>query len=310
VLGKAKAVWFTLGIIFLGALSVLLFRFLYDGRKTQRFEAKITSYFAVAGDEGAVIRAIRKNHRYVGNWQNTNIYVDEHTGQITTLSRFPDWYVVNPIDPKKPEAISSISEAEVRLAAMLRGFELASMKYEVLAKYDVKPEQSREVVADHRRVFVLLFMEKSDDQRFYQDGLRTGRIVLCASSGRALKFSLSLAPSPGVWDASEGEVQFESTAQSMWKPWSATYPIKRTEVVPMWVHRNPRPVDGKLEPLTSAYMVKGLDEEGEVRCILTLEAKSFEVLFNQCAVFSKSVNWNGRTWKVRELDGTSRAPLN
>jgi hypothetical protein len=57
-------------------------------------------------------------------------------------------------------------------------------------------------------------------------------------------------------------------------------------------------------------MVKGLDEEGEVRCILTLEAKSFEVLFNQCAVFSKSVNWNGRTWKVRELDGTSRAPLN
>lgn len=308
-MGKAKIVWLSLGLLLVGALSIGLYKHLLDAKSAQRAEAKIKRYFAVAGEDSARFVVVRNRHKFVGNWRNSNIYVDEHTGQITTLTRFPEWYAANPVRSGNPDVISTMSEAEARLAELLRGFDLAGMKYQVLAKYDVDPTKSQEVVADRRRVFVLLFMEVSEDKRFYQDGLRNGRIVLCARTGIPLKFSLSLAPPPGDWEVTEGEVHFESTAQSMWKPWSATHPIQRVEVVPMWIHRNPRPVEGKLEPLTSAYMVKGLNAQGEVRCIFTVDAKSNEVLFNQCSTFSKSVNWNGRTWKVRELDGTPRAPL-
>ncbi len=272
-------------------------------------EAQVLRYFDVAGEANAKPLVIKQDYRISAGWNNTKIQIDEYSRQITAMSRFPAWYEDHPIDSSLKESLTSVEQAESRLVEVLRALDVEDLKHEVVARYELKGDLSKELVPDGRRVYVLVIFEKKSDPRYHQDGLRRGTVIFCASTGQLLKFNLSLASPEGSWSEAELEVEPAEAAEVLWEKWASEYPIARIEMKRMWAQLSPKPVNGKLAPLATVVMVKGLNKDGDLRCFFTADPKTGKILANQCGEFVNSVNWDGRTWRIREMDGSSRAAL-
>ncbi len=263
-------------------------------------------YFDVAGEANAKPLVVKQDYRISAGWNNTKIQIDEYSRQITAMSRFPAWYEDHPIDSSLKESLTSVEQAENRLVEVMRALDVEDLKYEVVARYELKGDQSKELAPDGRKVYVLVIFEKKSDPRYHQDGLRRGTVIFCASTGQLLRFNLSVAPPEGSWNATKVKL---APADEIWKEWADEYQIDRVEVKQMWAQLSPKPVNGKLDPLTTVIMVQGFSKDGELRCIYTVDPATNRALAKQCGEFVSSVNWDGRTWRVREMGGSSRAAL-
>lgn len=292
----SKRVWWILGatIVVIAGTCLYVTEYVVPRTNIVRREAQgLALLRGFGGDPLPVRGSFQKGWEIGVTAGDTTVYYHRQTGQTLKLVRWPTWYARHPLPVAKTRTLMNSIDALNRFDEVRKEIRLKDMSYVVESQGEWKGDAAKGKSLDGRHIFFIKFRETKKDPRFVSDGLRSGFIHLCAQTGTVIRFQLDIPCITGPWVLRHAGELANLKIEESWSRFTQAGDIKLTKIEgnKEWILKNPDPRQRRV--LSAAWVVRGYDQEGDLRCIGTLDGPTGEVLFSECNRFPKNANWKG-----------------
>jgi hypothetical protein len=292
----SKRVWWILGgvvVVIVGAW-IYVTEYVVPRTNAARREGQGLAILRGFGGESLPVRSSFEKGWEVGvTAGDTTVYYHKQTGEALKLVRWPKWYARHPLPTTESRALMNSEDALKRFDKVREQTRLKYMSYVVESQGEWQGESAKGKTLDDRHIFFIRFRETKKDPRFVSDGLRSGYIHLCAQTGAVVRFQLDIPCDTGPWVLRHAGDSANQKIEESWSRFTKAGDIKLTKIEGQkeWILKNPDPRSGRV--LSAAWVVRGFDQKGDLRCIGTLDGPTGEVLNSECSTFPKNADWRG-----------------